>query len=227
MSSILSLLRPAPATPAADALAAHDATRASIAKERQALSETDSAKLTDITMLETIRAGLQGARDRRLDLLAAQGLGSDVAAELTTVEAAIAAGEREESSVTERAAIATRQRALLAPQLTALSDKLKALDAQRPDLERAAEHEAAVAELADYRKAQAAFIEQWCRLHSRTLRMDQAKVVSAQLGSQSCVADLVIPLPNLPEVKQTELDRKDLFARLKKLAAIPASELKA
>ena len=209
--------KPAP-TPAADALAAHDAARAALQTEREAVSKTDAEKLSAVTMLRGIRDGLAGARERRLDLLAEQGLGVDVAASLAKVEADIRTAEREESDFNERAAIATRQRALLAPKLKALGEKIRALDATRPDLERAAEREALVAGLAEYRKRQAAFVEAWLAMHARSLRMDRAKIVRAPLGSQSAVADLVIPLPNLDELKVAELDRRELFARLKELA---------
>jgi hypothetical protein len=225
MNAITRLFNATPATPASDAVAVHDAARNALAAERQALGVTDSAKMHDINMLTTIRDGLQGARSRRLDLLAAQGLGEDVAADLVTVEAAIRAGETDEALTTERAAIATRQRALLAPKLAALADRIKALDDSRPDLERAAEHEALVALLADYGKAQATFFELWLQVQSRALRMDRARVVSAPLGAASAVADLVLPLPHLHEAKAVELDRRVLFERLQTLAEVPASAL--
>jgi hypothetical protein len=223
---ILNLIKSAPERSAGDALAAHDERHAAVHTELTRLSELDSAAHAGVEA-ERVAAEMLAVAERRVYAVeASKNLGTATAADVAAAEADRDTVAAEHAKLVRRAHVAAQERAQLAPGLKKQRTELEALDAARPDLERAAEHEAAIAELAEYRRTQGAFIECWLRLHSRALRMDQVRVVGAPLGSAVAVRDLVLPLPRLPEVKVAELDRQDLFARLTDLAKIPAEALR-
>ncbi len=212
---ILNLIKPtAPEAPAADALRQHNAERAAKAAKLQELASKDAAALADLRMLAGIRDGLDGARQRRLDLLAESELGADHASALATVEAAIRDAEREEATCTERAAISERKRALLRPQMDAVHTELQALDAALPALRvaDAAERLDAFASAPEtqriFREFQAAWTAMWRLAAEHDGDALAARVTP--LGARHAAGDVVVPLPNRPACRALDFDRKAL-----------------
>src|ERR1700722_3888058 len=120
--SILSFKQPPPSapTPHADALTAHKAARAAAHTRQQDLAQKDSQAAQTVAAMQTNANVLAGARQRRLDLLAAQELGASNESDVAACERDISAAEQRATDLSESAQIAERKRALLKPQIDAV-----------------------------------------------------------------------------------------------------------
>ncbi len=211
------------ATPALDALREHDRRRAEVAAEHRRLAQLDGDAVAVLNQALAARAAVETACQLHVQARAAEQLGE--AADVAGARALVAEARSALANLEERASVSAAIRTRLAPKIKEAHDHLIQLDALRPDLERAAELEAAAALLPAYAEAQARFVDLWLQVHARTLRADAARVVSRPLGSAVAVRDIVVPVPFAPEFESVVLDRDDLFRRLRDLAQVPAGEL--
>lgn len=222
--NVLNLFKPTESPePAADAWIAHQQLSAAKRNEFRGLQLSDTEQSATIND-ELVATGLHvAAKERLIDAHCAKAEAADIAAAEREVDLAALAAER----LHIPAQAAMKRRGQLKSQMDTLRSHLAKLDAATPRLQHQVLVERMVNSAGEYSRAQSAFLATWSKMFGLCLAADRVapQALLGPLGSRDSVAALMLPLPDVTEVRAVEARRDDLMQAIHRAADVAEQEL--